>query len=153
MDKRRDGLERITRIHLDPLTRSQPSITTRSYEGQQTLRRIALDFVSDFEDDILPGSLRAIPFVLVEGYAWDGSTANGLTDLLTPFGVAWYCDNDRIRFNRTGVTEPGETLVINRNTGLVSSPNDTDDGVELTTLLEPRARIGGLIRLTSDASR
>ena len=150
VEKRRDGLERIARIHLDPLTRSIPGVTNRAYNREVTLRRVVRDLVTDFDEGIELGSLDPIPERYVDRWAFDGSTTSALSDLLDPHSVSWYCDNDRIRFNRVGFTQPGETLIVNRNTGLVSSPSETDDGATLSTLLEPRARIGGLISLTSD---
>ena len=150
VEKARDDLDRITRIHLDPITRSRPGVTTRSYTGAHTLRRIVSDLVTDFEEPLALGPLDAIPNVFVENWVFDGATTEALDSLLQPHGVDWYCDNDTLRFNRVGYVQPGAILIVNRNTGLVSSPTPTDDGATLTTLLEPRARVGGLLRLTSE---
>ena len=152
VEKARDGVDRITKCLLDPITRSRPGLSSRSYEGAVSVRQVATDLVADFEEPLNLGTLDAIPAAaFVEDYVVDGPTDKGLSDLLAPHAVTWYCDDDYVRFNRAGYVQPGLVLHLDADTGLISSPTITDDGAEATSLIEPRARPGGVVEITSEA--
>lgn len=45
---------------------------------------------------------------------------------------------------------PGQAVQINSLTGMVGNPNTTDNGIEVTTLLNPLIKIGGQIQINQD---
>ena len=56
-----------------------------------------------------------------------------------------------IRFRR-GMPQPdAPTVTISPETGLVGSPLSTDEGAECTMFLNPQAKVGGVLALTSEA--
>ena len=48
---------------------------------------------------------------------------------------------------------PAEAVVLTAETGLVGAPEQTNDGIKVRCLLNPRLRIGGRINSTTRAWR
>lgn len=47
------------------------------------------------------------------------------------------------------VLNTGEVFVLSQETGLIGSPEKTDEGLKITCLLNPKLNIGGLVRVKS----
>ena len=149
----RENLAHITHIELGDAVRSRDTlggITSRSYDGPVTVRQIAADFVRDM--GLTFGPLDAIPAdATVTDFAWAGSSAEGLQVVLRRFGTSWFEDDRVIRFRRANRSQPdAQTVTISPTTGLVGAPLQTDEGAECTMFLNPEARIGGVLGLTSE---
>ena len=149
----RQNLARITHIELGDAVRSRKTlggITSRSYDGPVSVRQIAADFVRDM--GLTFGPLDAIPAdATVSNFAWAGSAAIGLQTVLRRFGTSWFEDDRVIRFRRANRSQPdAPTVTISPSTGLVGAPLQTDEGAECTMFLNPQARIGGVLGLTSE---
>lgn len=43
----------------------------------------------------------------------------------------------------------GDAVLLSQSSGMIGSPEVTDDGLKITTLLNPALRIGGLVRVDS----
>ena len=149
----RQNLARITIIELGDMVRDAGrtgAVSSRSYDGPVTARQLATDFVADM--GLTVGPLDAIPAGATRtDFAWAGPSGAGLTVALSPFNVRWFEDDGVIRFRR-GMPQPdAPTVTISPETGLVGSPLSTDEGAECTMFLNPQAKVGGVLALTSEA--
>ena len=154
VERDRERLARITRIYVGDATVEQErlgGVSLRSYSGEESIRTIATDIVSDLGLEL--GPLDAIPEEVVEDWEWVGGSTKGLSDLLDGYGIQWYHEDGTIHFASTtdDPSQPGaETVDINIETGMIGSPSLTTEGARVRSLLNPRMRIGGRINLSSD---
>lgn len=65
-------------------------------------------------------------------------------------GASWSIQGGRAQMIPLQGYLPGEAVEINAATGMVGMPEQTDQGITVRTLLNPRLRIGGLIRLNNN---
>ena len=154
VERRRRRLARITRIELGGHLQAADRVggyTNRSYAGSESIRRIARDIV-ERDIGLGIGPLDAIPAdAQTENYAWAGSSGLALDHLLRRVGVTFIEDDGVIKFNKPGAAaSDGVSLVLSPTSGLVGAPAVTDDGVECESLLQPLARVGGLLRLRAE---
>ena len=172
----RQGLAHITLIELGDKVNASGrlgGVTSRSYAGPVSVRAVVRDMVLDMDaadplSRISIGPLRAIPeSATVTDFAYSGSAREGLTTLLRKFSLTWFEDDGVIRFNypsRRGGNAPVQaddneralqpdapTIDISPLNGLVGAPLPTDEGAELKMFLNPQARVGGRLNLTSEA--
>lgn len=155
----RQGVARITTIRLGDFTRAvRPNraqrlggITARSYSGPVPVRSVARHLAEDLG---LPlGPLDAIGAeATVTNWSWSGRSADGLRLLLRTVECGWYEDAGLIRVRRIGEgTQPDlGTLLIAPSTGMVGAPARTDEGVRVTTLLNPAVELSLPIRVVSE---
>lgn len=52
-----------------------------------------------------------------------------------------------------GITDvlPGEAIVLNAQTGMIGLPEQTEDGIQITSLLNPNYRVGGQVQLNNSS--
>ena len=91
MTRKREKLSRITKIKLGDSTRNIQrlgGVTSRSYDGQETVRQIVKDVVADMNETsgdapkLELGPLDAIPEeATVSFWAWSASTGKGVLSL------------------------------------------------------------------------
>ena len=145
---------RITTIEFGGLV-SAPTrlggVTSRSWTGNETIRQIITDVVSDM--GLTAGPLEAIPAgETAENWAWSGQSSRALTALTKRVDARWYDDDGVVRFTRRGQATTGAPdLVLSKDTGLIGTPTITDRGANATSLLRPLARIGARVQVESDA--
>lgn len=60
---------------------------------------------------------------------------------------AWSIQDGRVQILPWRATLPGEAVVLTHRTGLIDTPEQTDQGIKVRALLNPGLRIGGRIRL------
>ena len=153
------SVARITRVHLSDGIHTPGTdrgaalggVASRSYDGPVAVRQIAADLVAD--TGLSAGSLAAIPAgVTVSGWAFSGQASDGLGALLHSVGCSFYADGDVVQIRRAGSPSRGDAagFLISAETGMVGSPKDTDEGVEVTMLLNPAVDIGSGLRIVSD---
>ena len=156
-----DGeIARITRIELGDFARrvTDPQrgrglggVTARSYNGAVPLRRIVTDLISDA--GLRAGPLDVIPAsAMVTDFVWTGRSTDALTVLLRRINAGWYEDAGqvRVRNQTTSATAGALRFLVTPDTGLIGTPTPTDDGVEMSMLLNPAIVRGGEIRVESD---
>lgn len=62
-------------------------------------------------------------------------------------GAVWSVDNGVLNLRGSMSYEPGETVTLTGETGLIGWPEMTQDGIEVTALINPAIRLGGRIWL------
>ncbi len=161
----KQGVDRITRVEIGGVatgSANQPSqvggITTRSYAAGTTIRSVIQDLAEDI--DMPLGPLDAIPedAMLEDGWNWFGPSYGGMKSVLRRVSVNVYEDDGVIRFGvrpkNGGMGKPqADAITINLSpeSGLVGRPSLTDEGAEAVSFLMPRARIGGIVNMTSES--
>jgi hypothetical protein len=71
-----------------------------------------------------------------------------LSDVCQTTGSTWFFDKDgNVQVLPLTGYMPGEVVIINSATGLVGIPELTVNGVEFTCLLNPKLRIGSLVKI------
>lgn len=159
VERLREGLDRVTRIHVGGNTAAQSGpVFSRSYRGVETVRRIAADIVETMREFEL-GDTAAIPAAAARtDYARTSPARQALTDILRPLGVRWYEDSGVIRFAagaapreeaRLAARAGGYILRVSERTGLIGSPTITDDGVRFATQLDHRLDLDTLVEIES----
>lgn len=62
-------------------------------------------------------------------------------------GATWNINNGQVEILPLTGYRPGEAVVLNAQTGLVGIPEQTQEGLKVRSLLNPRLSIGGLIKI------
>lgn len=170
----RENLARITHIELGDQAHNRDTlggVSSRSYDGPVTIRQIARDFVADMgrrttivgggaffgsaflANRLSVGPLDAIPAdATITDFAWAAPAGEGLSNVLRRVNAWWFEDDGVVRFGREGLPQPdAPTLHVSPTSGLVGAPLPTDEGAEVTMFLNPQAKIGSMLVLTSES--
>lgn len=83
------------------------------------------------------------------GFRFSGRVVDLLSQLASTTGNQWYIRDGALVF-AAGDMAAGSVVVISSDTGMVGSPTPKSDGsVEVTILLNPAVRVGGLVQVQS----
>lgn len=85
----------------------------------------------------------------LSGFSASGSTAGVLDTLARRLGVSWSVQDGSLVVRPLGEAIPGEIVSLSEKTGLLGSPERTERGVRVKSLLQPRIGPGRKIRLDS----
>lgn len=85
----------------------------------------------------------------VYGYQLSGDPKTYLEKLSKAHGFNYVLENDRMIVLRKGYTRQGDTHIVSQFTGMEGIPEITEIGVDVTTRLNPKIRIGGKFRVES----
>lgn len=85
----------------------------------------------------------------VRGRVYYGMARDELRDFAAAYGLSWSIQDGRITFIPLKGYLPGPVPVLSPDTGLIGVPEQTQNGIEMTTLLNPNLRIGQLVKLSS----
>lgn len=155
-----DDLAHVTHITLGDTVHSKGSLgafTNRSYDGPVLVRQILHDLVTDLNDHsetdrVLTLDIsRDIPKgTTLTDFAWAGASTDALTAILKNLDLRWFEDDGIIRVAPQGrPVHTTATVTISPDTGMIESPEITDDGIEVLSFLNPLVRIGSRIILRS----
>ena len=71
--------------------------------------------------------------------------------MLRKTNAGWFEDDGVIRFTREAATQvDAPTIDVSPQNGLIGAPLPTDEGAECKMFLNPQAKIGGRLNLTSE---
>jgi hypothetical protein len=70
-----------------------------------------------------------------------------MRDIASTYNSSWSIQNGQVNVLPFSGYLPGEAVKINRYTGLIGLPEQTDEGIKLSCLLNPKLRVGGLVQL------
>jgi hypothetical protein len=60
---------------------------------------------------------------------------------------SWSIQNNQIQIYQNGAYPQGQAVVLNAQTGMIGVPESTQDGINVTCLLNPAIEIGGLVKI------
>ena len=66
-------------------------------------------------------------------------------------GATWNIENGAVNIVPLSGYKPGTAVVLNAATGLIGRPEQTDNGVQVRCLLNPRITVGNLIKIDNKA--
>lgn len=98
----------------------------------------------------IPGDFKGIQSEkFIQGLSLSGSPKEILDKLTQKQDLEWSIQNGVLEIKKKGNSIIEERVDISKETGLISIPKKTNEGVEFTTLLNPQLRPGRPIKLTS----
>ena len=157
--ERRD-LSHVTSLTLGDEVRSSRTLSghyNAVHEGNVSVRELMIDICSyGLKLPVSHASLELIPKAATfRNFYWPaGSAAGALHALLRPLGMTWFESDGVVRVNVPGRCQPdGPGIIVSSERGMVRSPIDTDEGVEVETLCEPRATLGAEVDLRVSGPR
>jgi hypothetical protein len=85
--------------------------------------------------------------VVLHGHGVDEMLEEG-----TRANMVWSIQDDKmVLLNRNDGYIPGQIIDLNAETGLIGHPEITDNGISVTSLLNPAVRVRGLVKLNNDS--
>lgn len=113
---------------------SGPADQINAAAAATTPKGVTLGHVGDLPQTKLP-----------RGKVMYGNARQYLRDVAQSTGKNWSIQNEQITFIPVKGYLPGERVILTSKTGLIGTPQQTTEGVNVKCLLNPRLRIGGLI--------
>ena len=152
VNSRREGTERITTITVAAGKDRSELYFEKSYDEGATLHLVLQDIAELMEVKL--GDTSIVPNDPVENLASSVSVAFALDSLLEQRGITWMEEDGFLQFVPLDF-EPGTagtgTYTVNEEVGMKGTPTVTDEGAQVTVLLDPRIRIRSGIILESEA--
>ena len=100
-------------------------------------------------DPNAPSYLSSTGGILPRGKVLFGLARDYMRDLSTSNDVRWSIQNGTVTLVPLTGYLPGEAVQINSATGMIGVPRATDQGIEVTCLINPKLRVGGQIQLNN----
>lgn len=85
--------------------------------------------------------------VLPRGKVLFGMARARMRDCAASQFATWSVQNGRLQMVALDSYLPGEAVVLNSFTGLIGIPEQTENGISARCLLNPKVRIGGLVKI------
>ena len=156
VQRQQAGLERVAHVdvggQIDEVAATVNGIVDVSYEGEVGLETVIADVTAQLGLPVEDLSHVAGLGVMLTDYSSGLMSARRLlTDLLNPYGMAWYEDNGVIRFRLDGMAgvSKGGVLLVSERTGMIGTPGIIEDGLRLRTLIDHRIELDGVVRVES----
>ena len=89
------------------------------------------------------------PESLPRGKAMYGNARNYLRDVAQSSKKSWSIQDEKVTFVPVKSYLPGERVLINSKTGMIGTPQQTNEGVNVKCLLNPNIKIGGRIEINN----
>lgn len=86
---------------------------------------------------------------LPRGRVLNGNSRDILTKVARNNGADWSIQDGSLIFLPKDKVLNDEAVLISQDTGMINAPEQTDDGLEITCLLNPALQIGGLVKVES----
>lgn len=87
------------------------------------------------------------PEKLPRGKVMYGNARTYLRDVAQTSNKSWSIQDEKITFVSNKSYLPGERVVLTSKTGMIGTPNQTNEGVNVKCLLNPLIKIGGRIQI------
>jgi hypothetical protein len=85
----------------------------------------------------------------IANYTHTGSNLAQVQRLQEAGGVSAYIDDDRLIVKDVGRPLSGRVKVLSKDSGMVGIPRSTEEGCNVTFLIDPETAIGGALRIES----
>lgn len=86
---------------------------------------------------------------LPRGKVMYGNARNYLRDVALTAKKHWSIQDEKITFIGKKAYLPGERVVLTSKTGMIGTPNQTNEGVNVKCLLNPLIKIGGTVEINN----
>ena len=102
--------------------------------GSMAPNGVAAGFLGDFGGEVLP-----------RAKVMYGNSRNYLRDVAQTTNKTWSIQDEKVTFVSKKSYLPGERVVLTSKTGMIGTPQQTNEGVNVKCLLNPMLKIGGLV--------
>lgn len=120
----------------------------KSYNAGITAFRLIDDIARSFNVTIsVPDDIRDQP--IEEGLVATGPSRDILSSLGDSLGFEWYFEDDELKIVALDGDNGEEAFLLTPETGLIGSPEKTDKGVNVVSLLNPALRVRRIVRVES----
>lgn len=85
--------------------------------------------------------------VLPRGKVLFGMARDAMRNLSASGGWSWSIQDGKVQIVPLAGYLPGDAVVLTSKTGMIGIPEQTDQGIQIKSLLNPRLRIGGLVQI------
>lgn len=89
------------------------------------------------------------PSKLPRGKVMYGNARQYLRDIAESSGFQWSIQDEKINFVKQTAYLPGERVVLTSDTGLIGTPQQTNEGVNMKCLLNPKLKIAGRVEINN----
>ena len=97
---------------------------------------------------VTAGYLGAFPATkLPRGKVMYGNSRDYLRDIASTTEKAWSIQDEKVTFVPKASYLPGERVVLTSKTGMIGTPQQTNEGVNVKCLLNPTIKVGGRIEI------
>ncbi|WP_413207756.1 phage protein [Rhodospirillum sp. A1_3_36] len=128
------------------------TVSTTLAAGARPVDQVAVAGKSMAEKGVTTGHIADIGGQpLPRGKVMHGMARKYLRDVGQDRGAVWSIQDGALQMVRLAGYLPGEAVVLTHETGLLGMPEQTDQGIKVTCLLNPRLRIGGRIKLNNES--
>lgn len=86
----------------------------------------------------------------IENFSYTGGATNQVKKLGETGGINAFIDNDTLVVINQGEARPGQSRLINKNTGMVGIPEVDEKGVYVKVMMDNSLQLGGRITVESD---
>lgn len=130
----------------------QNAVWVQAFPGSVHTRSIVEDAVSTY-DRLVLGDISAIPADSRQtDFSASGQTDSELKDFLEPIGFYFYEDKGVVNVAALGEVASAASGTISESSGMIGSPEHTEDGVRVRTLLSGRYSLADTLRVHSTAN-
>jgi hypothetical protein len=120
--------------------------TVRSGANPQALLNAGLTAMSG--QGVGAGYTGALPAqALSRGKVMFGNAREHLQKLADTYGFVWSIQDGNVVFLSKGAHLPNEAIVITSKTGMIGTPQQTSEGIDIKCLLNPNIRVHGRIKI------
>lgn len=93
------------------------------------------------------------PAKLPRGKVMFGMSRDYLKQSAETSDQAWSIQNGQVQFVPLTSYLPGEAVVLTSKTGMIGTPTQTNEGINVTCLLNPKIKIGGRVSIDNKAAQ
>lgn len=110
----------------------------------------AIDQVLASMPGVRRGTIQVNPYRHLRGRVLAGPARHVLDTIAREHGASWSIQDGSLDIIMADAALPIEALVVNGNTGMIGAPEVSGKGIKVRMLLNPQARVNGLIILDNN---
>lgn len=126
-------------------------VNTSLAKGSKAADQVTAAITAMTPKGVTQGHLGDLPVnKLPRGKVLFGNARNYLRDVAKTTQRSWSIQNEKVNFVYKTAYLPGQQVPITGTTGMIGTPQQTNDGVNVKTLLNPNIQISGRVYLDND---
>ncbi len=125
-------------LKIDTTSRTAGALILLSSISEQVAQKLGKQLIFEAQDK------------QISNYTYTGASLRELENLEESGGVNTFIDNFQLIIKDINKPLRGNTIVVNKNSGMVGIPEITERGVRVKILFSPNAKIGGMLELESE---
>jgi len=123
-------------------------VNTTLAKGSRAIDQINAAATSMIPDGVTQGHIGTMPTEqLPRGKSMWGNAKNYLRNIAQSTNKAWSIQDEKITFIPKKSFLPGEMVVLTSKTGMIGTPQQTNEGVNIKCLLNPLIKIGSRVKI------